>query len=120
MACAATGAGKTLLCWISLFMAIKDDIDAMVIVITPLKLLGKQNVESSGKMGLTGVAVDESANAKTFKVNSAGEGSIALKCQIRCSACRDTGHNSELPSKMILCCSDWDATQVRTDHVQSE
>jgi len=71
VACAPTGAGKTLSFWIPLLMAIKDGINAMVIVVTPSNLLGKQNVESLGKMGLTGVAVDhESANAKTFKVNS--------------------------------------------------
>lgn len=71
VACAPTGAGKTLSFWIPLLMAIKDGINVMVIVVTPLNLLGKQNVESLGKMGLTGVAVDhESANAKTFKVNS--------------------------------------------------
>ncbi|KAF8155084.1 hypothetical protein BJ912DRAFT_1013672, partial [Pholiota molesta] len=43
--CAPTGAGKTLSFWIPLLMALEDGKDKMSIVVTPLNLLGKQNVE---------------------------------------------------------------------------
>ena len=39
--CAPTGAGKTLSFWIPLLVALKDGLDPMVIVVTPLNLLGK-------------------------------------------------------------------------------
>ncbi len=44
---AATGAGKILTFWIPLLMAQVDGIeDAVVMAITPLNLLGKQNTDS--------------------------------------------------------------------------
>jgi ATP-dependent DNA helicase RecQ len=67
--CAPTGAGKTLSFWIPLLMALKDGLDPMVIVVTPLNLLGKQNVDSLAKMNLLAVAVDgQNAKAETFRV----------------------------------------------------
>jgi len=67
--CAATGAGKTLSFWIPLLMALEDGLDKMTIVVTPLNLLGKQNVQVLEKAGLSAVAIScENANPETFKV----------------------------------------------------
>jgi len=69
VACAPTGAGKTLSFWMPLLMALKDGLDPMVIVVTPLNLLGKQNVDSLAKMNLPAVAVDgQNASIETFRV----------------------------------------------------
>ena len=71
VACAPTGAGKTLSFWIPLLMALKDGLDPMVqvVVVTPLNLLGKQNVDSLEKMNLAAVAVDsQNASPETFRV----------------------------------------------------
>jgi superfamily II DNA helicase RecQ len=70
VACAATGAGKTLSFWIPLLMALEDGRDKMSIVVTPLNLLGKQNVKELEKAGLAAIAVSgENANADTFQVS---------------------------------------------------
>lgn len=71
VACAATGAGKTLTFWIPLLMAQFDGMeDAVVMVITPLNLLGKQNTDSLAKAGISAVGVSrENATDKTFKVS---------------------------------------------------
>ena len=67
--CAPTGAGKTLSFWIPLLMALEDGKDKMSFVVTPLNLLGKQNVMVLEEAGLPAVAVSkETANKKTFKV----------------------------------------------------
>ena len=68
--CAATGFGKTLTFWIPLVMAIEEGYDdKLVIVVTPLNLLGRQNVEVLNKAGLPAVAVDRnSINTKMIKV----------------------------------------------------
>jgi len=69
IACAATGAGKTLTFWIPLLMALEDGIEAVVFVVTPLNLLGEQNVNSLAKVGISAMAVSrENANTRTFKV----------------------------------------------------
>jgi superfamily II DNA helicase RecQ len=66
---AATGAGKTLSFWIALLMALEEGEDKMIFVVTPLNLLGKQNVEALDKAGLSAIAVSsENANPTTFKV----------------------------------------------------
>ena len=71
VACAPTGAGKTLSFWIPLLMAIEDGlVDKMTIVVTPLNLLGKQNVNSLANAGISAIAVDKTnASLKTFKVH---------------------------------------------------
>jgi superfamily II DNA or RNA helicase len=51
---AATGAGKTLS---SLLMVLEEGEDKMIFVVTPLNLLGKQNVEALDKAGLNAIAV---------------------------------------------------------------
>ena len=67
--CAATGAGKTLSFWIPLLMALAEGKDKMTFVVTPLNLLGKQNVQELERAGLSAIAVtSENANASTFKV----------------------------------------------------
>jgi len=72
VACAATGAGKTLTFWMPLLMAIEDGHeDAMVIVVTPLNLLGKQNALALNDTNLPAIAVDrDNANERTFKVDT--------------------------------------------------
>jgi superfamily II DNA helicase RecQ len=63
---AATGSGKTLTFWMP-FLFKKDGIQ---IVITPLNILGKQNVKSLVKMGIQGITVTaENATMQTFKVS---------------------------------------------------
>ena len=73
IACAAIGTGKTLSFWIPLLMALEDGLDKMSIVVTPLNLLGKQNVMDLEKASLAAIAVScENVNANTFKVSSLG------------------------------------------------
>ena len=69
VACAPTGAGKTLTFWMPLLMALEDGLDVMTIVVTPLNLLGKQNVDILAKMNVPAIAVDKTnASEETFKV----------------------------------------------------
>ena len=69
VAVAATGARKTLSFWIALLMALEEGEDNMIIVVMPLNLLGKQNVETLDKAGLSAIAISsENANPATFKV----------------------------------------------------
>ena len=69
--CAATRSGKTLSFWIPLLMALEEGLDKMTIVVTPLNLLGKQNVQLLENAGLSAVAVSrENANPETFRVKS--------------------------------------------------
>ena len=68
--CATTGFGKTLTFWIPLLMALEEGQDKLTIVVTPLNLLGKQNVDNLKEVGITAVAVDaESLNEDLSKVN---------------------------------------------------
>ena len=53
VSCAATGAGKTLLFWIALLMALSDGKDKMIFIMTLLNLLEKQNVTALEKVGLS-------------------------------------------------------------------
>ncbi|KIL55528.1 hypothetical protein M378DRAFT_188664 [Amanita muscaria Koide BX008] len=72
--CAATGFGKTLTFWIPLVMALEEGRDKVSVVVTPLNLLGKQNVEVLEKVGIPAVAVDgESASEEVFKDIEAGK-----------------------------------------------
>ncbi|KAH9839264.1 P-loop containing nucleoside triphosphate hydrolase protein [Rhodofomes roseus] len=64
---AATGSGKTLSFWIPLLMALEDKEDKCMIVVTPLNLLGQQNVDLLSKAGIGAIAVDGSnATNETF------------------------------------------------------
>ncbi|KAF8154631.1 P-loop containing nucleoside triphosphate hydrolase protein [Crassisporium funariophilum] len=68
VACAPTGAGKTLSFWIPLLMALEEGKDKLTFVVTPLNLLGKQNIDSLAEAGLIGIAVSsENNNLQTFK-----------------------------------------------------
>lgn len=67
---AATGAGKTLSFWIPLLMALEEGQDKMVIVVTPLNLLGKQTEAQLNQAGLSCVAVSKENNdLSTYKVH---------------------------------------------------
>ena len=69
VACAPTGAGKTLTFWIPILMAIEEGEDKMSIVVTPLNLLGKQNKEALDAAGINGIAISRrNATSQTFKV----------------------------------------------------
>jgi superfamily II DNA/RNA helicase len=69
--CAPTGAGKTMSFWIPLLMALEDGEDKMSIVVTPLNLLGKQNVKVLEEAGLPAISVSkENADTETFQVSS--------------------------------------------------
>jgi ATP-dependent DNA helicase RecQ len=61
----ATGSGKTLTFWMPLlFMP-----DGIQIVVTPLNILGKQNVDTLAKVGINAVSVTaDTATAATFQV----------------------------------------------------
>ncbi|KAG6808474.1 hypothetical protein H0H92_004013 [Tricholoma furcatifolium] len=68
VSCAKTGAGKTLSFFIALAMAIEDGQDKMIFIVTPLNLLGKQNVEALGEAGMPAISVSaENASVETFK-----------------------------------------------------
>ena len=68
--CAATDAEKTLSFWIPLLMALEDGHDKMSIVVAPLNLLGKQNIQDLEKAGLSAIPVSKKdATAETFKVS---------------------------------------------------
>ena len=71
VACAPTGARKTLSFWIPLLMAIEDGhVDKMMVVVTLLNLLGKQNVNSLANVGISAIAIDRTnAGVNTFKVH---------------------------------------------------
>ncbi|KDQ60142.1 hypothetical protein JAAARDRAFT_125858, partial [Jaapia argillacea MUCL 33604] len=71
---AATGMGKTLSFWIPLLMALEENQDKIIIVITPLNILGKQNVDLLKRVGISGVAIDASNSSDaTFKEVEAGQ-----------------------------------------------
>ncbi|KAI0727731.1 hypothetical protein C8Q72DRAFT_744305, partial [Fomitopsis betulina] len=55
---AATGSGKTLSFWILLLMALEDGQDKLIIVVTPLNILGKRNVDLLARANINGVAID--------------------------------------------------------------
>ncbi|KAF8995086.1 hypothetical protein BDQ17DRAFT_1251068 [Cyathus striatus] len=70
--CAPTGAGKTLSFWIPLLMALEEGHNKMSIVVTPLNLLGKQNVEMLEKAGISAISITKkNANSSTFKAGIA-------------------------------------------------
>jgi superfamily II DNA helicase RecQ len=56
--------------WIPLLMALEDGHDKMTVVVTPLNLLGKQNVKVLEEGGLTAIAVSkDNASRDTFDVS---------------------------------------------------
>ncbi|KAK7680591.1 hypothetical protein QCA50_016373 [Cerrena zonata] len=64
----ATGTGKTLSFWMPLIMALEDGKDKMTIVITPLNILGQQNVADLEAAGIPAIAVSaDKATPEIFK-----------------------------------------------------
>jgi len=64
---AGTGMGKTLTFWIPLLFRS----DGIQIIVTPLNLLGQQNVESLAKAGIRAIAISaETATASNLHVSS--------------------------------------------------
>jgi ATP-dependent DNA helicase RecQ len=62
---AATGSGKTLTFWMPLLFVP----DGIQIVVTPLNILGKQNVDSLAKVGISAITITaETATAENFQV----------------------------------------------------
>ncbi|KAF7431085.1 hypothetical protein PC9H_006803 [Pleurotus ostreatus] len=69
VACAPTGSGKTLSFWIPLIMAQADGLKKIMIVVTPLNLLGQQNVNELALAHIRAVAVNsENNSASLWKV----------------------------------------------------
>ena len=63
----ATGAGKTLTFWMPLLFR-KDGIQ---IIISPLNILGKQNVQDLAALGISGIALSaENATPANFKAST--------------------------------------------------
>ena len=63
---AATGSGKTLTFWMPLLFRT----DSIQIIITPLNILGKQNVAQLNALGISAIALSaENATAENFKVS---------------------------------------------------
>jgi superfamily II DNA helicase RecQ len=68
--CLKTGGGKTLTFWVPLLMALEDGVSLpLVFVVTPLNILGADNVERLEKAGIRAVNVTAlNSNSETFKV----------------------------------------------------
>lgn len=82
---AATGAGKTLSFWLALLMALEDGDDKMVVVVTPLNLLGKQNEKQLTEAGLTSIAVTKDNNKpQTYRVSYEALSRISYSILIIC------------------------------------
>lgn len=63
---AGTGMGKTLTFWMPLLFR---PLGSIQIVVTPLNLLGKQNIEKLGKAGFKGIFISaDTATAENFRV----------------------------------------------------
>lgn len=63
---AETGAGKTL----TFMLPLEFCQDGIIIIITPLNLLGKQNVQTLTKMNIQGIALSaETATLENFRVS---------------------------------------------------
>lgn len=63
---AGTGMGKTLTFWLPLLF---KPVGSVQIVVTPLNILGKQNVKSLEKVGLKGIFISaENATMENFRV----------------------------------------------------
>ncbi|KAJ8519088.1 hypothetical protein ONZ45_g3924 [Pleurotus djamor] len=57
--CAGTGAGKTLTFWIPLLMALEDGrSSSVIIIVTPLNILGQQNASELTSLGIPAVAIN--------------------------------------------------------------
>ncbi|EMD32167.1 hypothetical protein CERSUDRAFT_21294, partial [Gelatoporia subvermispora B] len=131
VAVAATGSGKTLSFWIPLLMALEDKQDKMVMVVTPLNILGKQNVELLRAAGLNAVAIDaNNATNETFKdVESGKYQVVVINPEL---LMRDGGHCERLWKKSSFtsrlqyfvfdeghCVSEWSSFREKYKHLGS-
>ncbi|KAF7432533.1 hypothetical protein PC9H_004474 [Pleurotus ostreatus] len=66
VACAPTGSGKTLSFWIPLIMAQADGLKKIMIVVTPLNLLGQQNVNELALAHIRAVSVNSENNSASL------------------------------------------------------
>ena len=68
---APSGAGKTLTFWLPVLMALKDGHqDKISFVVTPLNLLGKQNMIALEEAGICAISVSSNnANNTTFDIH---------------------------------------------------
>lgn len=66
---AATRAGKTFSFWMPLIMASEDGKNMMTIVVTPLNILGPQDVADLEVAGISGIAIStNNATPEVFRV----------------------------------------------------
>ena len=66
---AATGSGKTLSFWIPILMALEDGENVTEFIVTPLNILGKNQIRDLEAAGIKAIAVSkENVNPQTFKV----------------------------------------------------
>ncbi|KAJ3565032.1 hypothetical protein NP233_g7904 [Leucocoprinus birnbaumii] len=71
---APTGAGKTLSFWLALLMAIEDEKDRMLFIVSPLNVLAKQQVQDLLEKGISAVAITaENASSELFRDVAKGE-----------------------------------------------
>ncbi|KAF9496577.1 hypothetical protein BDN71DRAFT_1389254, partial [Pleurotus eryngii] len=63
VACTPTGSGKTLSFWIPLIMVQADGLKKLMIVVTPLNLLGQQNVDDLALVHIQAIAINSENNS---------------------------------------------------------
>ncbi|GBE79278.1 hypothetical protein SCP_0204760 [Sparassis crispa] len=129
VAIAATGFGKTLSFWIPLLMALEDGEDKLIIIVTPLNILGKQNVNLLQRANIQAMAIDaRNATNEVFEDVQAGKYQVVvLNPEI---IMEDDGHCEKLWKKpkftlKILhvifdeghCVKEWSAFREQYKHV---
>ncbi|EMD34258.1 hypothetical protein CERSUDRAFT_55318 [Gelatoporia subvermispora B] len=131
VAIAATGSGKTLSFWIPLLMALEDKQDKMIFVVTPLNILGRQNVEILGAAGISAVAVDAQIDPELEiqDIEAGRHQVVVINPEV---LMRSKGHcdklwkNSDFTSRILYfvfdeghCISEWSAFREQYKHVGS-
>ncbi|KAL6300823.1 P-loop containing nucleoside triphosphate hydrolase protein [Sparassis latifolia] len=131
VAVAPTGAGKTLSFWIGLLMVLEDKEDKLVIVVTPLNLLGKQNVDTLTSAGISAIAIDaKTATDEVFQdVEAHRYQVVVINPEI---IMQENGHCEKLwkktafTSKILYmvfdeghCMKEWSTFQEKYKHVGS-
>ncbi|KAI0687266.1 P-loop containing nucleoside triphosphate hydrolase protein [Earliella scabrosa] len=131
VAVAATGSGKTLSFWIALLMALEDGEDKIVVIITPLNLLGKQNAEMLCAADVSAVAVDaENATDEVFNAIEAGTYRVIVfgpeLVMMEGGRCERLWQMSSFTSKILYfvfneghCISEWSTFRTQYKHLGS-